>query len=146
MKRSTGIRNFMLSAGSFKVGMAGSIIKVYSGTVPATADAALSGDAVMLLAYTLNGTGGVLSLEANAADGSIQKNAGEVWQGSIVASGTPTFFRMQLPADDGSASIALNRLQGTVALQDADMIVSSTTWTAGDERKLNYFVASIAAG
>jgi hypothetical protein len=146
MKRSTGIRNYMLASGSFKAGMAGSIVNVYSGTAPDTADAALPGGTLLLLTYSLNGAGGGLSLEANAADGSIQKNSAEVWQGAIVLSGTPTFFRMQLPSDDGTASITLNRLQGTVALQDADMIVSSTTWTVGDERKLNYFVASIAAG
>ena len=146
MKRSTGIRNYMLASGSFKAGMVGAVVNVYSGTTPATADAALPGDAALLLTYSLNGAGGGVSLEASAADGSIQKNSAEIWQGAIILSGTPSFFRMQLPADDGTASIALNRLQGTVGLQDADMIVSGTTWTAGDERKLNYFVASIAAG
>ena len=146
MKRSTGIRNYMLASGSFKAGMAGSVISVYSGTPPATADAALPGDAALLLTYSLNGAGGGVSLEASAADGSIQKSSAEIWQGAIILSGTPAFFRMQLPGDDGTSSITLNRLQGTVGLQDADMIVSGTTWTAGDSRKLNYFVASIAAG
>jgi len=146
MKRSTGLRNYMLATGSFKAGLAGTVLTVYSGTAPASADAALSGDAVPLLTYSLNGTGGGVSLEANAADGSIQKSSSEVWQGQITVSGTPTFFRMQLPSDAGGASVTLNRLQGTVGLIDADMIVSSTTWTAGDERKVNYFTASIAAG
>lgn len=145
MKRSTGLRNYMLANGSFKASLAGAIINVYSGTPPATADDALA-SATLLLTYSLNGSGGGLSLEVNAADGSIQKSASEVWQGTIVASGTPTFFRMQQPSDSGASSITLNRLQGTVGLQEADLVVSGTTWTAGDERKLNYFVASIAAG
>lgn len=145
MKRSTGLRNYMLANGSFKAALAGSVINVYAGTPPATADDAL-GSAVLLLTYSLNGAGGGLSLDVNAADGSIQKNPSEVWQGTIVASGTPTFFRMQQPSDSGAISITQNRLQGTVGLQESDLVVSSTTWTAGDERKLNYFTASIAAG
>lgn len=145
MKRSTGLRNYMLATGSFAGALNGTVINVYSGTVPATADAALD-SAVLLLTYSLNGAGGGVSLEANAADGSIQKSASEVWQGTIVASGTPTFFRMQQPSDNNASSLTANRLQGTVGLQETDLVVSSTTWTAGDERKLNYFTASIAAG
>jgi hypothetical protein len=146
MKRSTGLRNYMLATGSFKAAMTGTIIKVYSGTAPATADAVIPSDAVLLLTYSLNGTGGGVSFDTAAGDGTLQKNPAEVWQGSIVASGTPSFFRMQATSDDGSDSIALNRLQGTVGLQDADMVVSNTTWTSGDERKLTYFTVTIAAG
>lgn len=146
MKRSTGLRNSMLSSGSFKQAMAGSIITVWSGTPPASADAAIPGDAVKLLTYSLNGAGGAISFEASAVDGTLQKNAAEVWQGQIVASGTPSFFRMQVVADTGAASLTQNRLQGTIGLQDADMVVSSLTWTAGDERKLNFFTVTIAAG
>lgn len=146
MKRSTGLRNTMLASGSFKSAMNGSIVKIYSGTAPATADAAIPGDAVLLLTYSLNGADGGLSFDTAATDGTLQKNPAEVWQGQIVASGTPAFFRMQAPADDGSASTTLNRLQGTVGLQDADMVVSSMTWTSGDERKLTYFTVTIAAG
>ena len=146
MKRSTGLRNSMLSTGSFKSAMSGSVVKVWSGTPPASADAAIPGDAVLLLTYSLNGAGGGVSFDTSATDGTLQKNPAEVWQGQIVASGTPSFFRMQAPGDAGADSVTQNRMQGTVGLQDADMVVSSLTWTAGDERKLNYFTATIAAG
>lgn len=146
MKRSTGLRNYMLATGSFKAAMTGSVVKVYSGAPPATADAVIPSDSVLLLTYSLNGTGGGVSFDATAGDGTLQKNPDEVWQGTIAASGAPTFFRMQAPSDDGSDSLTLNRLQGTVGLLDADMVVSNLTWTAGDERKLNYFTVTIAAG
>ncbi|MFK3971113.1 hypothetical protein ACI2KS_10340 [Pseudomonas sp. NPDC087358] len=146
MKRSTGLRNSMLSTSSFKSAMTGSIIKVWSGTAPASADAAIPGDAVLLLTYSLNGAGGGVSFDTAAADGTLQKNPAEVWQGQIAASGTPSFFRMQATGDTGAATTSQIRLQGTVGLQDADMVVSALTWTAGDERKLNYFTATIAAG
>ncbi len=146
MKRSTGLRNYMLDTGSFKAALAGSTIKIYSGPPPATADSAIPSGATLLLTYSLNGTGGGLSFDGSAADGNLQKNPAEVWQGVIAASGTPSFFRMQQPSDAGSDSVSLVRLQGTVGIQDADMVVSSLTWTAGDERKLTYFTATIAAG
>lgn len=146
MKRSTGLRNYMLATGSFKAALTGSVVKIYSGTAPASADAAIPSGAVLLLTYSLNGTGAGLSFDSSAADGTLQKNPAEVWQGVIAASGTPSFFRMQQPTDDGSDSVALNRLQGTVGIQDADMVVSNMTWTSGDERKLTYFTATIAAG
>jgi hypothetical protein len=146
MKRSTGLRNYMLDTGSLKQAMTGTVIKVWSGAVPASADDAVPGDAVLLLTYSLNGTGGGVSFDTSASQGTLQKNPAEVWQGTIAASGTPSFFRMQTSGDSGAASTTLNRFQGTVGLQDADMTVSATTWTAGDERKLNYFTATIAAG
>lgn len=146
MKRSTGLRNFMLGTGSFKQAMTGSVIKVWSGVAPASADAAIPSDAVLLLTYSLNGTGGGISFDSAPADGTLQKNPAEVWQGQIAASGTPSFFRLQPPNDTGVDSTTLSRMQGTVGLQEADMVVSALTWTAGDERKLNYFTATIAAG
>jgi hypothetical protein len=147
MKRSTGLRNSMLATGSFKAALTGTVINIYSAaTEPATADAALPGDALLLLTYSLDGTGDGVSFEATPSGGTLQKNAAEVWQGTIVASGTPLFFRMQLPSDANTDSTTLARLQGGIGLVDADLVVSSTTWTAGDQRKLNYFVASIAAG
>lgn len=146
MKRSTGLRNYMLSTGSFKAAMTGNVIKVWSGTAPSSADAAIPSDAVLLLTYSLNGAGGGLSFDSSGSDGTLQKNPAEVWQGQIGASGTPSFFRMEASGDSGAASTTLNRIQGSVGLQDADMIVSGLTWTAGDERKLNFFTATISAG
>ena len=147
MKRSTGLRNAMLSGGSFKSVFDGSVIKVYAGSVaPNSADDALPSDAVLLLTYSLNGSGSGVTLESTAAAGTIAKNSSEVWQGTIVTSGTPLFFRVQLPNDSNAASTDANRLQGSVGLTDADLIVSAMTFSAGDERRLNYFLASIAAG
>lgn len=146
MKRSTALRNFMLDSGSFKQAMTGTVVKVWSGTAPASADDAIPGDAVLLLTYSVNGSGAGISFDTSAGSGTLQKNPAEIWQGLIAASGTPSFFRMQTSADDGSSSTAQKRLQGTVGLQDADMVVSGTTWTAGDERKLTYFTVTIAAG
>lgn len=145
MKRSTGLCNTMLLSQSFKQTMDGSIINMYSGTEPASADDALGSDAVLIVTYSLNGGGSGVTFDTTAAARAIVKNTGEVWSGTIVASGTPTYFRMSPPADDGTASTVTARLQGTVALANADILVSSLTFTAGDERVMRYFTVSMDA-
>lgn len=144
MKRSTGLRASILTA--FKAAMDGSVIDYYSGTAPASADDALNGDNVLLCTISVDGTGTGVTFDADTSTGVLIKNTSEVWSGAIVASGTASFFRMRKPSDDGSSSMALSRLQGTLGLNDADLNLSSMTFTVGNERKLNQFVVSVPAG
>jgi len=146
MKRSTGLRNYLLATGSFKGAMDGKIIKMFGGTIPDSADAAIGG-ATLLATITLNNDGTTgLTLAASAASGQITKNSSEVWEGLIVATGTATFFRMQTAADDNALSTTAVRVQGTIGLASADMLLSNTTLTSGNVRRINSFVASIPAG
>ena len=145
MKRSTGLRNYMLATGSFKAAMDGKIIKVYAGTAPASADDAI-GAATLLCTISVDGAGTGVTMEAVPSSGTLSKNTSEIWTGDVVANGTATFFRMQTAADDGSFSTSAVRLQGTVGLVGADLNFSSVTLTIGDARRINYFVASISAG
>ena len=147
MKRSTGLRDYMLATGSFKGAIDGKVIKIYSGVEPATADAALDVSNVLLNTITLDGLGVTgLTLAATATGGQITKNTSEVWEGTNVATGTAAFFRMQTAADDGGASTSAVRLQGNVALAGADLNFSSVAFVTGDARRINYFVVSIPAG
>jgi len=117
---TTAQRNTMLDAirSAYNSGK----LRVYSGTVPASADAALGG-ATLLAELTLNATafpassGGVLT--ANAIT---RANA-------AVASGTASFFR--LLGSDGTTVLA----QGAVGLSGdvptPEMVVPTTTVAAG---------------
>lgn len=145
MKRSTGLRNYMLATGSFKAAMDGKVIKVYAGTAPASADDAV-GAATLLCTISVDGTGTGVTFEAVPASGTISKDTGEVWTGDVVANGTASFFRMLTTADDNSYSTSAVRMQGTVGLVGADLNFSSVSLTIGDARRINYFVASISAG
>ena len=145
MKRSTGLRNYMLASGSFKQALAGTVIRVYGGTAPASADDAI-GAATLLCTISVDGDGTGVTLDATASGGVITKNTSEVWAGDVTASGTATFFRMEFAADTGAFSTTAVRMQGTVGLVGADLNFSSVNLTLGDARRINYFAASISAG
>lgn len=145
MKRSTGLRNFMLVTGSLKAAMDGSVIKIFSGIEPANADAAI-GAATLLCTISVNGTGTGVTIGVSAASGAVTKNPSEVWIGDVLVSGQASFWRMQKPADDNSNSTSAPRLQGTVGLIGADLNFSSINLISGDARRINNFVASIPAG
>lgn len=145
MKRSTGLRNYMLASGSFKQALAGTVIRVYGGTAPASADDAV-GAAPLLCTISVDGDGTGVTLDATASGGVITKNTSEVWTGDVTASGTATFFRMEFAADTGAFSTTAVRMQGTVGLVGADLNFSSVNLTLGDARRINYFAASISAG
>ncbi|MBY4612102.1 hypothetical protein K6M90_31490, partial [Rhizobium sp. 9T] len=112
IKLSTGLVNAMLASGSVKsIFDAGSEIRVYAGAVPADADAAIGG--ATLLVTIKNGSSGI-TFEATPSAGVLEKNASETWSGTNVATGTPTFYRHVLTADDGTLSTTAPRYQGTV--------------------------------
>jgi hypothetical protein len=136
-KFSTGLRNAMLKDSSLAAALALGFIKIYSGAVPATADAALGG-AVLLSTISVNSTGTGLSL-GTPADGVISKAAAEIWSGVNAATGTASFFRYVAPADTGVASTVEKRVQGTVALAGGDLNISSLGLTAAATQTLNSF-------
>ena len=145
MKRSTGLRNYMLVTGSFKQAIDGSVLHIYSGAVPASADDSIA-SAILLCTISLDGSGAGVTLAAAASGGTVSKNPNEIWTGDVVASGQATFFRMEKPSDASGASTSAVRLQGTVGLVNADLNLSSVNLVVGDARRINYFVGSISAG
>jgi hypothetical protein len=129
-KLSTGLRDHMLATGSLKAGIDGGVIRVYSGTPPATADAALSGN-TLLDVISLNATGAGISMAAASSAGVLGKNTGEVWRGLVVATATATFYRFSGLADDGTLSTVTKRIQGTVGVVGADLNFSDVNFVAG---------------
>lgn len=144
MKRSTGLRDYMLATGSFKSAIDGSVIRIYAGAEPASADDAIAG-ATLLAVISLNGSGTGVSMAATPAAGVLTKNTSEVWIGDVLANGQASFFRMEKPGDSSGASSAAVRLQGSVGLINADLNLSSLTMVVGDARRINNFVAAIPA-
>ncbi|HNA48848.1 MAG TPA: hypothetical protein PK312_16795, partial [Nitrospira sp.] len=120
IKTSTGLRNAMLATGSAKAALDGGRINIYAGAAPATADAAVGG-ATLLCAITLNSTGTGILFDTAAVNGVLAKKPSETWSGSIVATGTATWYRHVAAADDGTLSTTAPRIQGTIALIGADL-------------------------
>jgi hypothetical protein len=134
---SSGLRDYMLTSGSFKAGMDGGCIRVYAGTVPATADAAI-GSASLLCVVTLSGGGTGITFESTPVGGSVVKKTTETWTGTNVASGTPSFFRHESLSDDGSASTTLKRVQGTIGTSGNVMNISNSPVTSGSAFPVTY--------
>lgn len=137
-KFSTGLRDDMLDTSPFKTLMDGGFLVLYNGTAPATADAALSGNTV-LLTYSDNGGAGGLDFAASASGGILTKDLTQVWKGTVAVTGVTTFWRFILAADTGALSTTENRIQGTVGTVAADLNMASLSLTASDVKTLNYF-------
>jgi hypothetical protein len=129
-KLATATRNAELDAITTRVGASG-LLKIYSGTQPADANTALSGN-TLLSTLTLNATfapassGGVLTLNAITQDS------------SAAATGTATFARMYKA--DGTTVIG----DFTVGTSGADINLNTTSIVTGGPVSCSSF--TITAG
>lgn len=134
---STALSNKMLDTAPLRTVMNLGFIKIYAGTPPADADAAI-GSATLLCTVSNNATATGLTLAATAAARTIAKNGSEVWSGVNAASGTAAFFRYVAVGDTGAASTTEARIQGTVGTGGADMNLSSVNLTSGAIQALDF--------
>lgn len=111
----TSVRNAMLDLLTAAIGTSG-LLRIYDGTPPADVNTALSGNSV-LAEFACSAT-----FAAAAASGTLVSNA--IAPDTSTAAGTATFFRF---LTSGGTAI----IQGTVGTSGADLIVPSTTFTAG---------------
>ena len=143
LKLSTGLRNAMLDSSSLKGAMDGSVIRLYAGNEPSTADAALD-SATLLCEVSVNGDGTGVTLAASAQNAAITKNPNESWFGEVLTSGTATFFRMVIPAnDDGTLSTTQQRIQGTVAAAGGDAYIANPSIVQGESQSLDYLTFAL---
>lgn len=143
IKASTGLRNKLLDTNPLRTALASGFIKIYSGTVPASADEAISGGNTLLCTISVNSAGTGLTFEAAAVNGTIVKNASEVWSGTNVATGTATFYRHVTASDTGALSTSESRIQGEVGLAGTDMVLSSTSLTSGATQTIDYYAINL---
>lgn len=138
---STGYRMGSLGSVASPVGnpiqdlLASGIIKIYSGTPPATADAAIAGTLLVSI-----DNGGSATTFGEPASNAIAIAGGETWSVAAVATGTASFFRYVIKAtDDGTLSTTQVRIQGTVGTSGADMIIGNTAVTSGATQTIDTF-------
>ncbi|MEK7425740.1 MAG: hypothetical protein AAB131_18095 [Actinomycetota bacterium] len=134
---STGLRNYMLATGSARAALAAGFVKIFSGTPPATADAAETGTLLCTISINSSGTG--VNLATSAAAGIIQKSGSEVWSGVNGATGAAGYFRHVGAADTGAISTTEPRVQGTVGTVGTDMELNSTSLVAAATQTLDYY-------
>lgn len=139
-KVSTGLRNSMLVTGSLRAALATGFINIYSGSEPASADAATTG--TLLCTISLNNTGTGFSLDSAATDGIVAKVVSDVLSGTNVATGTAGYYRHVGASDTGGSSTTEPRVQGRVSTSGAEMNLSSVALVSGalqtvDEYSIN---------
>ena len=138
LKVSTGLRNHMLTVGSFKNAMDLGFLRIYTGTEPVNADAAIAGPA-LLVVISVSGLGTGLTWEEPAINGIISKTAAEAWQGPVTDTGPATFFRFVKGTDVHAADPTQLRIQGTVAVVGGELNLSSINLASGGTQTVNHF-------
>ena len=123
LKYSNGTRNAQ-QVGLITYAGSGALINIYSGSQPANANTAISGQ-TLLVTLTVTGSFGTDS------NGTITLSA--VTNGTAVATGTASFFR--ITQSDGTTVV----MDGSVATSDADLVLNNTSIATGQ-------VVSISAG
>jgi hypothetical protein len=143
-KFSTGLRNVVANTSPYKTALNLGFLKIYGGTVPADADAALG---AATLAVTLSNAGTATGLTFDSATtGVLPKKSTETWSGTNVAAVNPaTFFRYVIAGDTGAASTTEVRLQGTVAQGGADVNVGSLDFINGAPALVDFFNITLPA-
>lgn len=143
-RASTKMKNELLNA--FKTQLANGVIYIYSGTQPATGDAAPTG--THLGTVTVNAgafTPGVVTngLEFDAAAaGVLSKAAAETWQFVGIANGTAGWFRFVANAADSLAldnSATYPRIDGRVSTTGAEMNLSNLSIVIGATTTVDSF-------
>jgi len=138
VKISTGLRNTMLGTGSMKTALDDGFIKLYSGAVPATADAAVGG--TLLCTISVDGDGLTFSAPAG---GVMAKTTAEVWSGAVGVTGTPTFYRHVADADDGTLSTTAPRIQGEVGTVGKELNMTDITFTVADIKYIDFYTVAL---
>ena len=139
MQLSDELRNHLVTSGSLKSALDGSVIRLYSGTVPTSANDAVPASADMLCEVSVDDSGTGVTFESGPNAGLLLKNAAESWEGTVAITGTATWFRLVAPADAGDSSTTAIRIQGTVAVAGGDLQITNPSLSAGAIQNIDYF-------
>lgn len=143
LKTSTGLRNKLLDTNSLGALMAAGFLKIYAGSAPADADAAVPGGATLLCTISINSTGTGVNFDTAAVSGALSKAPAEVWSGTNAATGTAAWYRHVAVGDDGTLSTSQARIQGTVGTVGAELNLSSVSLTSGATQTIDYYSVAL---
>jgi len=145
IKLSTGMRNHLLTTGSFAGALNGGLLTIYSGPIPDSADDVLSGN-TLLCTVSVDGLGGGINFEAAAVSGVLSKASAEVWQGTNAATGVASFYRwVEASGDPTLSSTTEKRIQGSIGVAGEDLNLSSVSLTSGAVQSIDFFNITLPA-
>lgn len=138
LRLANAARNVMmdaLEASGIDSGASAATIKLYSGTQPATADTALSGN-TLLATFTLdNPAFGAASTGSITLAGTPRTTTG-------AAAGTATFFRMESVGSGNIGTI----MDGDVGTASATLILNTTTISVGVDVSITAGTLTLPSG
>ena len=150
---STGLRNGILKSTGESLAdiLADGIIKIFTGTQPATADAVETAGSTLLVTITLSSgaftpgspTNGI-NLDV-AASGAVSKDTGETWSGTAVADGQAGWFRFYDNDAVTGASTTEVRMDGAVSTSGAEINMSNTNIVTSGTVTIDGFVVTLLA-
>ena len=137
IKISTGLADAMMNdtGATAALNAANLELRIFSGPEPLTADAALA-DETLLVTIQVNGGGGMQF--AFADEGTIMKDIDQSWLGDVVATGTPTYYRLCPMSDNNTASTTAVRVQGSVGAT-GDLKLGTTTLATGNPQSIDFY-------
>jgi len=142
LKLSTGLRNALLDTASFRTIMNSCTLKIYDGAVPASADNAPTGTLLSEIFLNNDGVTG-LTFNTAAIGGVIEKTTAEAWEGTNGASGTASYYRLELSGDLGTLNTTDKRVQGGVAVTGAELNLTSIALLLSASQKIDYYSIAI---
>jgi hypothetical protein len=150
IRLSTGLRTAIMgTGGGLSTVLANGVMEIYTGSQPASADAAVTG--TLLGTVTLNSgafTPGVATnglTWADAVNGVASKST-SVWSFNGIAAGTAGWFRLKGNAPDaGALSTTLPRIDGSIATSGGDISMSNITVAVGAPNTIDAFTMTLPA-
>lgn len=148
VRLSTALRTALAGTTGFAATFANGVIDIYSGTQPATADAAVTGTKLGTVTLASGAFADDVATNgltfAAAAAGAVSKSG--VWSFNGIAAGTAGWFRLRgNAADAGAISTVLPRLDGSIATSGADLNLSNISIAVSSPTTVDSFTFTIPA-
>lgn len=139
----------VLKGGSIRDQLKGGKMCIYTGTQPASADAAATGTKLCTItksgaAHTAGTAGNGLEL-GSPANGMVSKTT-DTWRGTNIATGEAGWFRFYGNGTDGeTATTTLPRLDGSITEEGGggDITFNDATLTSGNSHVIDTFTISL---
>lgn len=138
---STGAANAVLATGSLRTTFAAGFLRIYTGSAPATADAAVTGTLLCTISVNSSGTG--VNFDTAAAAGVLAKAPAEVWSGVNAATGTAGYFRHTAAGDTGALSTTQSRIQGNVGVTGSDLNLTSVSLVNAATQTIDFYTVAM---
>lgn len=144
IRLSTGLRDLLLGTDDFRSIFENGVIHIYTGAQPANADQAVAGTLLGIvtqdaLPFSFGSPDNGLNFAAPAS-AAIDKEPGENWRYSALASGVAGWGRLMGNAlDNLASSTVLPRVDFRIGQSGADLNLTSTSLAAGAPYTIDQF-------